>query len=276
MTSPEKKAGAADRRASEAYEAFRTFRVDDARLKRIVMLKLLSSPLVLYPSMGGFTALAAMWALGIRSGPAIFGAIAALLVSGGTFFTRIMLGNDQAIREALEEIKLESRQNLESALDHLKGRLLEDDDPLNDDCLQDLRQLIKAFTLDVGPGAKPVVRSFEIQARVEELIQYCLVSLESSLDLWYSAKDLRSPEAQRPILTKRKALVDEIARSIQKLGAILADTKTPAGSAGGQEGELSRLQSELDQSLEVARRIEKRMQDLDSDIRLSHDEDKRE
>ena len=90
---------------AEVLDRTRKHHIDDAALRKEVIIRLISSPLTLVPVMGGTTTLMALWALDAGSGMATFGAIAATLLGVGTFFTRLLLGTENAVNDAFEKSK---------------------------------------------------------------------------------------------------------------------------------------------------------------------------
>ena len=77
---------------------------------------------------------------------------------------------------------------------------------------------------------------------------------------------MNTKEARRPILDQRKAIIKDVACSIEQLGRILAAVQGLGTGGGSAESELARLREELDQNLEVAKKVAERMQSLEQEI----------
>jgi hypothetical protein len=81
---------------------------------------------------------------------------------------------------------------------------------------------------------------------------------------------LRLPEARDPILAERERILADIQAGISKLGATLVALQR-LGAGFQARGELARLRDALDDSLQLAHRVEQRLQDLLDDPPLSPD-----
>ena len=97
--------------------------------------------------------------------------------------------------------------------------------------------------------------------RVRQLFDYSVHSLEQTLQLGDTAKILHLPEARRPLLEQREKIIADIQAGIQQLGNTLAALQR-IGAGDQSNRELSRLRDELDQSLEIASRVEARLNTL--------------
>jgi len=241
--------------------------LNQAKYRKNVLVRLLSSPWTLWPFVAGVTALLGLWTFSIRSGIAVFAAIAAILGGLGIFGTRLLLGSESLGREAIQELQEEARAARDKRLDELDGKLASDGDPRTEASLRDLRALAKAFHDGQAWSASLNARStFDILAGVEQLFNRCVISLEKTLELWYAARDMATLEARDPILEQRERIIEDVGKSIGQLGKILAGIQTLGTEGGVENSDLARIRQELDQSLEVARSVEKRIQSLDREI----------
>ncbi|MBT8341671.1 MAG: hypothetical protein HKP58_02920 [Desulfatitalea sp.] len=243
-------------------------RLDESRWKRRYLFKLLAHPVCLVPFLVGLTDVMALWTFDISSGAALFAGIAALLFSAGFFLTRLTTGDPTLVRQVTQRLQAEAVAEREKHLDDLDRRLTEADrDPRPEKCLRDLRALAKAFeqghAWDGALGGRPTV---DILAGVDKLFRQSVLSLEKTLDLGYAAQQLATEAARTPLQQQRERLIDEVAKSIHQLGKVLAGIQSLESGTEHQEGELAAIRQELDQSLEVARRVKKRIASLDEDI----------
>lgn len=128
--------------------------------------------------------------------------------------------------------------------------------------MQDLRSLRDAFRkLNViAPNLNQAMID-EIRERAEELFEQCVSSLEKTLQLWKTADSLASEIAKKPILEQREKLVNEVVGTVEHMSQTLAAVQ---GITSKPEGDvrLQQLRGELDQSLEVAKKVEQRVDSM--------------
>ena len=80
-------------------------------------------------------------------------------------------------------------------------------------------------------------------------------------DRWKTADSLASEIARKPILEQREKLVGEVVQTVEHMSRTLAAVQGITGRSDG-DGRLKRLRGELDQSLEVAKKVEQRVDSL--------------
>lgn len=243
--------------------------LEESRVKQKYLLKLLSHPLCLFPFLAGLTDLLVLWAFDIWSGPALFAGLAAILGSLGLFFTRLVVGDNTLARQVIQTVQREVLVEREKRLDDLDRRLCEaDNDPRPERYLRDLRALAKAF--EQGEVWKNVLSghpSIDILAGVDKLFKECVISLEKTLDLGYASAQTATEAARKPILQQRERIITDVAKSIQQLGTVLAGIQSLESKVENQQGsELAAIRRELNQSLEVARKVKERISLLDKDL----------
>ena len=128
--------------------------------------------------------------------------------------------------------------------------------------MQDLRSLRDAFRkLNViAPNLNQAMID-EIRERAEKLFEQCVSSLEKTLQLWKTADSLASEIAKKPILEQREKLVNEVVGTVEHMSQTLAAVQ---GITSKPEGDvrLQQLRGELDQSLEVAKKVEQRVDSM--------------
>ena len=239
---------------------------DETKLRRRVLLKLLSSPVTMLPFLGGVTVTAASWALNVRPAAGLFVGLAGVLAATGTFFTRLLLAGEDTAKETIKEIQEEDSLSREAALDALDERLAMDGDRRTESALRDLRTFVRKFREERLVSAHLNSRTaFDVVQRVEDLFDRCVASLEESLDLLETARQMNTREARRPILDQRERIIREVGESVVHLGRILVqiqEIRTADSPAAG----LNRIREELDRSLDVARRVDERMQALEREL----------
>ncbi|MFH2002699.1 MAG: hypothetical protein ABIK28_23715 [Planctomycetota bacterium] len=231
------------------------------------LLKLLSSPWTLGPLLAGITTLMVVWTFNIRSGLAIFAGLLGVLGAIGVFFTRLFLGSATLGKETLETMKQEAQAQREEKLDALDEQLSADGDVRTEKCLRDLRALARAFHQEeVWPERMNARSIFDVLQGVEQLFNRSVQLFEKTLVLWRIASNMTTEEARRPILEQRERIIEDIRESIKELGRILAEIQTLGTGGGSEDTLLSHIRVELDQSLEVAKRVETRMNSLDREM----------
>jgi predicted nuclease with TOPRIM domain len=120
----------------------------------------------------------------------------------------------------------------------------------------------------IGPRADDEPLS-DVAADVVELYRACLVSLERSVDLHEAARDMETDPARDELLAQREELLEEIRRSEAHLGATLDRLQAAQLSREDPGDDLARMREELDAGLAVARRVQRRMDELDRALRGS-------
>lgn len=238
---------------------------EEKNIAKRVVADIISSPMVVLPFMVGTAAFASLFALGLK-GSAFLGAmligVGGVLGSGGMFLTKMILGRDERVKKIVEESRDKAKQDKLKQLDHFHHRLTMDGDSRTEDSMQDLRSLRQAFgQLDkIAPDLNRAMID-EIRKRSEELFQQCVSSLEKSLQLWKTADSLASENARKPILEQREKLVSEVIGTVEHMSQTLAAVQGITNKSDG-DARLQQLRGELDQSLEVAKRVEQRVDSL--------------
>lgn len=234
------------------------------RFRQKFLLRLATSPITLVPAVGGLTAMLASWGLDLP-GAVAFAGLASVLVAAGTFLTRIVTQDEANAKAALEEVEQEMEREREAALDDLERRLSSDNDPRDESLLRDLRALATALrSRDLWPAAFSTHTTVDIMSGVEQLFALCVSSLERELRLLQIAAKMTTDAARAPILARREQILADIGRSIEQLSRILTHLQG-MHSEGSDSAELQRIQQELDQSLEIAARVEERMKTWQGD-----------
>jgi hypothetical protein len=104
----------------------------------------------------------------------------------------------------------------------------------------------------------------EILDQAAELYNSCLELLQKSLQLWRTARQLSTDTARNQMLESRENLIREIEASIQNLESTLDTLQTSQLQHRELENaENARLRDELRQGLDVAREVQRRMDELE-------------
>jgi hypothetical protein len=234
---------------------------------------LLGHPLVIAPSVLRCHRLSpAIWALSRHPVWACFAGLAGSLGSAGVYLTRLILDDGKTARDVLADEELGEQKAAQAVLDDLDRRLVAaDSDPRPETALRDMRALLRAFDEFAGKtdslNAPAVI---EVRSRVQQIFNQTIRSLEQTLRLGDTAKQLSMAAARKPLLQQREKIIADVEACTKQLGDTLAALQT-LGSGARSENALSRLRDELDQSLQIASRVEDRLNSLldqtESDIR---------
>jgi len=246
--------------------------MNEGQIRRRIFLRLLGHPLVIAPSVLGATAWTAIWALSLPSGLGLFAGLAGILGSAGVYLTRLILDDGKTARAVLADEELGEQRAAQAVLDDLDRRLVAaDSDPRPETALRDMRALLRAFDEFAGKtdslNAPAVI---EVRSRVQQIFNQTVRSLEQTLRLGDTAKQLSMAAARTPLLQQRENIIADVEACTKQLGDTVAALQT-LGSSARSNNELSRLRDELDQSLQIASRVEDRLNSLldqtESDIR---------
>jgi hypothetical protein len=238
--------------------------IDEQQIRKQVLVRQMGSPLVLAPLLFGVTSLTAAWAFDWKmAGIAAFAGIAGIMASGGIFLTRLILGGQQTAANVIKELESDALSRREKELDRLERELeTSDNDPRPEKALRDLRSLVhvlKESALD--SKSHQTATMVDIHAKVTELFEHCVELLEQTIQLWKTAAKLNTETAKKPILAQRETIIEDIQQSVQQVSNTLVGLKQ-MNSNESSTARLKQMRVELDQSLDVARTVEERVNRL--------------
>jgi hypothetical protein len=238
-------------------------RIDDGELRKGVLLKIAAAPTVLLPTVAGATTLLAAWGLGQPAGVLSFLGVAGILTGLGALATRWITGVEKATAEVIGEAEAEGHEARQRALDELEERLRGDEDPRSERYLQRLRDMFERFEESPVHATSDIstAQLVEITSHATRLRRSCTESLERSLVLWTTAQSLNTDAAREATLAARERVFDEVESSIDHLATILDGVRT-LSLADRSADKMAAIRTELEASLDVARRVEERMQNI--------------
>jgi len=253
----------AEESGSIASQAEPLFAMNEDQIRRRVFLRLLGHPAVIAPLLLGLTACTAAWALDWPSALAWFAMSAGAVSAFGAYLTRLIFDNGKTAQAVVTEMQQRDQRTLQATLDELDRRLVSsDNDPRPEAALRDLRALVFAFD-DFAEKTDslhaPAV--LDVRSRVRQIFDSSVHSLEQTLQLGDTAKILQLPEARQPLLEQREKIITDIQAGIRQLGGTLAALQR-LGAGAQSTRELARLREELDLSLQIAGRVEERLNSL--------------
>ena len=241
-------------------------RASDA-VRRKVLLDIFAAPSTLLPIAGGLTVLMASWASG-GSVTLNFAGIAGVLGGFGILASRLILGLDKLTQDAYDFIVDRQRSDQEAALERLDDQLVKDRDSRTQNCLRELRHLYSRLKTKVDSG-RITPGAYDVIEGIDNMFRACVKQLGHSLELWETAKTMRGP-ARETILQQRNELVEEICATVVHLGNTVEQFHLVTTQKNRDD--LARLRSELDESLEIARRVEERKSELGEETQYTKTE----
>ena len=240
-----------------------TKEVNKDEIRKRVFLRLAASPLVLGPFLLGFTSMVSAWAFDLRqAGLFLFGGIAGMLIGSGNFVSKLLLSGKREAHKVLTEVEQEQFEKRQKSLDDLR-RALErsDNDPRPEEALSDLRALVDTFqSLEKDSSSGQWAIMVDVRLQVESLFAHCVRLIEQTHHLRLTADKLSTEAARHPVLEQRELMIHEIQACVKQLSHSLVSLQE-FGHVQASTQDLQQMRKELDSSLEVARKVEERMQD---------------
>lgn len=226
-------------------------------VKRKVYLDLFATPGTLLPVAGGLTAWIASWAMG-GDATLNFAGLAGILAGVGILSTRLILGLEGITQRAYDHVLNRQHQEREAQLEKLHQRLLPDGDPRDETCLQELRHLY-ARVKERSQSENINAAAFSLLDGVDQMFDACVRQLEHSAELWETARTMKGPSRSN-LLKQREGIIHEVCETVVHLGQTVE--RYHELTSHKNRSELARLRKELDQSLQLARAVEQRTEQL--------------
>jgi paraquat-inducible protein B len=226
-------------------------------VKRKVISELFFAPSVVLPIVGGLSAGLLSWAVG---GNGLLNAATLLGLLGGVgwMLTRMIFKIEDITEQALQ-VELDKRLQAENShLDALAAKLQTDPDHRTQDYLTLIRSMRRDFE---GAAHQPGLqfRSAQIREKVSQVFVAVVDQLQQSYRLWELAERLKGKSRDK-LLADRERVLREVEVTIDRLRVTceqfeqLARTETKV--------DLAAMRQELDATMQVAKRTEERMREL--------------
>jgi hypothetical protein len=227
------------------------------KVRKKVLLDLFGSPGTVLPIVAGMSAWVLSWAI---DGNTLLnlGGLVGVLGGAGLLATRLIFGLERITEKAFQYLNDQKREVQEHALDSLEVRLRGDEDPRTQTYLRNLRQLYSNFQNDVHNGMVAGAARTVLE-QVEKLFQAAVKHLEHSYHLWITAGRM-SGDARHALLEERERVVQEVQDTVEHLSRTIKQFHS--FRVKESEAELAKLREELDETMQVARRAEARLQSL--------------
>ena len=231
------------------------------------LLHLLGNPYVLFPFAAGGSIAFASWVFNLE--PKIlylFGsAILSILVPIGTLISKWATGTDDIAKQVHSEILQEVQQKQEDELNILHEQLEADGDARTETMLEELRALHKSFqeeaSSDGWMGTLPMSVRADITDKVSELFTQAVRCLKDTLKMHQKSTDTQLGTTVKNVLQQhREQQIEDVRQTIIQLSHLYARVLTL--NPESDETELTRLRSELDESLAFAKQVETKIREL--------------
>ena len=105
------------------------------------------------------------------------------------------------------------------------------------------------------------VSANSLLSTIEEIFEQCLSSLYQTIQLYKLAQEAPSKRISDSILEKRDTIIKGIQESVTMLNATLCEAQELSVS-NDQEAKLSRLSAELTNQLDIAKRVQERLENF--------------
>lgn len=241
--------------------------IDAARVRRRMAYRLWTAPLVSVPLVLGAGLLLIAFLSGSLTGYLGLVGATGLVFALGTAAFRGLFRRDRLAAESYEALKTEAERNHTLYLHYLWRRLRLDRDPRTKQCLDQIRGLYQRMQRAGVLGNQVDSRLLpEIREKTEQLYRSCLAALERTHDYWKAAREMGTEEGRGEASAAREALLDEVGRSIDRLNATLDHLQAVALRREDPAEQLASVRAELDEGLEVAKRVDERMKELDQSL----------
>lgn len=224
---------------------------------------LINNPFVIYPFAAGAIGVFASWVFNLE--PRIFflfaSAVVGIAIPIGSLITKWTTGMDDIAKRVHEEMLHDAQHKQEEELNALHLQLKKDGDMRTERMLEELRTLHQSFQEDVSDagwmGNLPLTVSAEITDKVTELFAQAVQCLKDTLRMYEKSKTSKLTNVRRVLQQHREQLIADVEETIIQLTHLY--TRVLTLSPDSNETELSRLRTELDESLEFARKVDEKI-----------------
>lgn len=228
--------------------------INDKGFRNKVLTEIFLHPMVLVPFCVGIASLCFSF-----EGPRHFRMLAAagIFISGVALIGRMTFWFDSIVQKTFTKWHKKQEWARNKALDQLDKSLSADQDTRDERILRQLRSVYKVF-VEMVASAK--IRQYDFLNTAERLFVNSIENLRESQEKWRQAMEL-PVESREILLEERKRLIDDVEVSVGSLSGALEEIQ----KLTHKKSELSNIRKELEQRLELAKKVEKRLGELSFD-----------
>lgn len=232
-------------------------------VKRKVISELFFHPSIVLPVVGGLSAGLLSWAVGGHGG--LTGAALVGILGGFGWMLTRMIFKVEDITEQAMQVELDKRIRAENEhLDQLAAKLQTDRDHRTQDYLTLIRSLRRDFESTAHQSGLQF-RSAQIREKVSQVFVAVVDQLQQSYRLWELAEKV-SGRSRAKILADREHLLHEVELTIDRLRLSCEQFERLARTE--KKADLAAMRDELDATIQVAKRTDERMRELEQSTNL--------
>lgn len=239
--------------------------IDRKLFRQKYLFHLFNNQYTIYPFAAGVLGVFVSWVLNLQ--PQILYLFASAVVGIGlpigAIITRWTSGTDDIAKQVHEEILREEQQKQEEELNALHKQLQKDGDKRTEQMLEELRNLHISFQEEVQSAgwmaSLPITVSAEITDKVADLFTQAVECLKDTLKMHEKSRDSQLTTVRRVLKQHREQQIADVQQTIIQLSHLYARVLTI--SPESNETELSRLRTELDESLAFAKKVDEQIRE---------------
>ncbi|XZE19999.1 hypothetical protein SH449x_005333 [Pirellulaceae bacterium SH449] len=182
------------------------------------------------------------------------------LLAIGSVAVELASGAEGLEKKALEELAKIQLAKEEARLSELQNRLRTDRDHRTKDSFGLAKQARADFHFAVTKSNSSFA-ILQFGKQFDQLFWATIEQLEHSVQLYEQADRLVDARREK-ILKEREALVEEISLAAERLRQVAEKIRTK--STKERDADIGSLTRELDESLEIAKRVDQRLKELDN------------
>ena len=236
--------------------------MDPAAVRIRYWTRILSMPIAWVPAVSGIC----LTLSGYSSWFSVAGPVLSAIAIGTTLF----LHGDTIWQLSSDDIRAEEQYLEQAKLRDLRRRLRQDKDYRSNQLIRDLQDVYDRMRhnqlVEFHADDSQVVH--DIKQQTWDLYEAGYQSLERAYDLWQASDQMSDSENRQRLQEMRKQLLDEIHESLEFLGQGVDFLQSHRFNAASHES-LSDSGKELSRGLEVAREIQRRLDELEREIRVT-------
>jgi hypothetical protein len=191
----------------------------------------------------------------------------ALVAGVGLGAWRLTKGRAAMERKAIQELRAELNEEHREYLRELRRQSRVDGDART---VNLIRRLGETFDRMLDDGMFELYRNVpwqaEVRTRMVDLYRSAVAWLQRAYELWQAQQTLASAEGRAKLNAERESLMQEVDTTIQQLGQTLDQLKLQDLDRKVPDQKLIDLRDELTRGVEVARRVDQRMETLQREV----------